>query len=245
VNQVNNEIYHTLGQRWLTGEDDPVALLRAENRFRNPWILERLQALQISPGSRVLDLGCGAGFLARDLADAGYEVTGLDASDSTLEVARGLAAKTPIRYLAADLLHLPAELKGFDVCCLMDVLEHVDSPAQALAQAAQALRPGGLCLFYTFNRNWLSHLLVVKGVEWVVSNVPRHLHLSSHFIRPPEMRRMCAAAHLEILSLKGVGPVIFQSAMWHLLLTGRIRADFRFEFKSNLWVAYLGLARKL
>ena len=67
---VNNDIYQTLGDRWYDACDDPVALLRAESRLRGPWILERL-----NPGSTVLDVGCGAGFLTNFLSEKGFSVT--------------------------------------------------------------------------------------------------------------------------------------------------------------------------
>ena len=81
--QVDNSIYEKYGENWYTADDDPVALLRAENKVKSPWILERLPAK-----GKILDVGCGAGFLTNELARHGYQVTGIDASEDSLRVAK-------------------------------------------------------------------------------------------------------------------------------------------------------------
>jgi len=69
---VNNEIYHHYGNRWYEAKDDPVALLRAESKFKNPWIKGILQNKVIpffsSEPAAILDVGCGAGFLTNYLS---------------------------------------------------------------------------------------------------------------------------------------------------------------------------------
>lgn len=65
---VNNDIYHALGERWYKAQDDPVALLRAESRLRSPWVAEQLHARFAGRKLRVLDVGCGGGFLTNYLA---------------------------------------------------------------------------------------------------------------------------------------------------------------------------------
>ena len=75
---VNNDIYSALGARWYDADDDPVALLRAESRLRNPWVGRRIDDTFGERRCAVLDIGCGAGFLSNSLAAAGHRVTGLD-----------------------------------------------------------------------------------------------------------------------------------------------------------------------
>src|ERR1700752_4950194 len=83
--QVNNDIYHQLGERWYQAQDDPIALLRAESRTRNPWIDGHIRRA-FPPGEiKVLDIGCGGGFLSNLLSEAGFTVTGLDASVESLK----------------------------------------------------------------------------------------------------------------------------------------------------------------
>src|SRR6185437_5910452 len=115
--------------------------------------------------ARVLDLGCGGGLLANDLAARGHAVTGVDASLENLDVARAYDRSRRAVYVCGDARALPLPAGSFDVVCAMDLLEHVDDPAQIVAEAARVLAPGGLFFFHTFNRTWLASLVVVRGVE--------------------------------------------------------------------------------
>ena len=82
--QVNNEIYHQLGEQWYTARDNPVALLRAEARARNPWVAGKIHRAFPAGEVKVLDIGCGGGFLSNYLAREGFIVTGLDAAAESL-----------------------------------------------------------------------------------------------------------------------------------------------------------------
>ena len=77
---VNNAIYNELGARWYDASDDPVALLRAESKLRNPWVAGAINGAFGAHRCPVLDIGCGAGFLSNYLARLDYPVTGLDNS---------------------------------------------------------------------------------------------------------------------------------------------------------------------
>src|SRR5689334_14770403 len=84
---INNQFYEELDKKWLDAIDHPVALLRAENRLRNPWIAEMIQKEKKGP-CKILDIGCGAGFLTNYLSMYGHEVHGVDLSPSSLEIAK-------------------------------------------------------------------------------------------------------------------------------------------------------------
>ncbi len=238
---VDNSIYDRLGERWYRADDDPIALLRAESRFRNPWIIEHLRAA----GARdVLDVGCGGGFLANPLSAAGFRVTGLDQSAEALGVAARYDRSDAVRYVVGDGYRLPFDDGSFDAVAAMDFLEHVEEPGRVIAEAARVLRPGGQFFFYTFNRNPLSHLIVIKGVEWRVRNTPPDLHVIDLFITPAEMRAHLADAGLVADPLRGVRPRVFTRAFGWLLLTGKVRDDFAFTFTSGLALSYMGRAIK-
>jgi len=236
---VNNDIYQTLGDRWYDASDDPVALLRAESRLRSPWILERLK-----PGSRVLDVGCGAGFLTNFLSEHGFDVTGVDLADKALAVAADRDTTRKVKYQVGNAYELPFEKESFDAVCSMDVLEHVEDPARVIAEAARVLKPGGQFFFYTFNRTWLAYLLAVKGIEIVVRNTPKHMHVYHLLLKPSEVEAFCGRAGMQVRGYQGVGPVVLSKAFAKLLFTGRVPADFRFHFVKSLQVGYLGEAIK-
>src|SRR5580704_14840772 len=144
ISRVNNEIYAALGDLWYTAEDAPVALLRAESRLLNPWVAAEVTAKLGERRCRILDVGCGAGFLANHLGALGHDVTGLDASDDALAVAARHDPRHTVRYQKGDALELPFEDASFDVVCAMDFLEHVEDPEQAIAEAARVLKPSGI-----------------------------------------------------------------------------------------------------
>lgn len=238
---VNNAVYETLGDRWYSATDDPIALLRAEARARNPWVKEKLGA---SP-CRVLDIGCGGGFLSNELALAGHSVVGMDQAQGALDVARAADATGKVEYVLGDAHALRFQDGAFDAVCAMDVLEHVEPWQSVVTEASRVLRPGGVFLFYTFNRNFLSWLLAVKGVGWVVRNTPKDLHVYRLFIRPGELALGCAQAGLELESLDGFGPKIFSAAFLKLLFSGRVPAEFEFGLAPHTLLGYLGSAKKL
>jgi 2-polyprenyl-6-hydroxyphenyl methylase/3-demethylubiquinone-9 3-methyltransferase len=239
---VNNDIYDQYGERWYTARNDPVALLRAEARARSPWMIFEMNRKFSGRNIRILDIGCGAGFLANEFARHGYRVTGLDTSKSTLEVARRHDSTGTVDYRYGDAGQMEFEDGSFDVVCAMDFLEHVENPERIVREVSRVLRRGGLFFFYTFNRNFLSWLIVIKGVEWFIRNTPPNMHCLRYFIKPGELRRMCFEAGLEVTVCRGMAPSVFHAAFWKTLATGIVDDRFSFSFTRRTLLAYIGLA---
>ena len=240
---VNNDIYAALGDLWYTSEDSPVALLRAESRLLNPWVAAEMTAKLGERRCRILDVGCGAGFLANHLGALGHDVTGLDLSDDALEVAARHDPRRTVHYQAGDALNLPFDDASFDVVCAMDFLEHVERPERAIAEAARVLRPSGLFFFHTFNRNLLAWLVIIKGLEWFVRNTPPRLHVLRLFLKPAEVEAMCRAQGLGAVELQGLRPRVGWP-FWRMLLTGTVTADLAFKFTRATHLGFSGCARK-
>ncbi len=240
---MNNAIYDELGARWYDAKDDPVALLRAESRHRNPWVAQQIfRAFGPRPCS-VLDVGCGAGFLSNYLVQRGHRVIGLDAApDCLAEAARHDASRTVI-YEQGDALALPYDDASFDVVCAMDFLEHVEEPGRAIAEIARVLAPGGMFFFHTFNRNWLSYLVVIKAVEWFVKNTPKDMHVLRLFLKPEEVAAMCREHGMEPVQMLGSRPR-FGAPAWRALASGSVGDDFEFTFTPSTRLAYTGFARR-
>jgi 2-polyprenyl-6-hydroxyphenyl methylase/3-demethylubiquinone-9 3-methyltransferase len=244
VSLVNNDVYRTLGERWYSATDDPVALLRSESRLRNPWLAREITNTFGERGCDVLDVGCGGGFLSNYLAPLGHRVTGLDASDDALRVASLHDRTGLVRYQQGDALELPFAAASFDVVCAMDFLEHVESPDRVIAECARVLKPSGSFFFHTFNRNFLSWLVVIQGVAWFVRNTPRNLHVLRLFVKPEEIRASCLRHGLSAPELQGVRPKL-GVPFWRMLLTRRVSADFAFVFTNSTRLGFTGVARKL
>ncbi|MEZ0391386.1 MAG: bifunctional 2-polyprenyl-6-hydroxyphenol methylase/3-demethylubiquinol 3-O-methyltransferase UbiG, partial [Pseudobdellovibrionaceae bacterium] len=197
------------------------------------------------PGKiRVLDVGCGAGFLSNYLGREGFSVTAIDLSVSSLEVARRRDETKQVHYLQADAYDLPFDDGYFDVVTSTDFLEHVSEPKRVLKEISRVLGPSGFFFFHTFNRNWISKLLAIKSLEWFVKNTPEHLHVYDLFIKPKDLKKWMEDENMEVLEMHGIRPKILQLPVWRLLTRGEVDPRFRFKWSSNLAVSYMGIARK-
>jgi 2-polyprenyl-6-hydroxyphenyl methylase / 3-demethylubiquinone-9 3-methyltransferase len=233
--KVNNAFYDQLEEGWYDDGAHPIALLRAENAVRNPWIL---QTIGPSP-AHILDMGCGGGLLTNQLALAGHQVTGIDLSKPSLEIGRARDTTHSVEYLHGDALEVPLPANSFDAICAMDFLEHVEQPRQIVTRVAQLLKPNGLFFFHTFNRNFLSWLLVIKGVEWFVPNTPPQMHIYSLFIKPSELTAWCQQSNLQVEQLRGLTPRPTLRGVFRR----QIQKDLTFRFTRSLRTGYVGVAR--
>lgn len=241
---VNNTFYDELNEQWLGNNEHPIGLLVAENKVRTPWVIETIAKHYSTPCS-VLDIGCGGGLLTNPLALKGHDVVGIDLSQKSLDFAAQQDSTKKATYLHASAEDLPFVSEQFDVTCAMDLLEHVQNPHRVIEEAARVTKKGGLFFFHTFNRNLLSYLLVIKGVEWFVKNTPKDMHLYSHFIKPNELTSFCKASNLEVQYLKGLSPDPKKWSFWKTACTRKVADTFPFYFCNNLLTGYVGIAKKI
>lgn len=244
LKNVNNDIYDTLGDRWYDAFDDPVALLRAESKIKTPWILQILSGHGLLlPATKVLDVGCGAGFLSNALARESLQVCGVDLSEDSLKVAAKHDSTLSVHYQTANAYQLPFANESFDVVTALDFLEHVDRPANAIKEFSRVLKPNGLFIFHTFNRNILSYLIIIKFVEWFVKNTPKNMHVINLFIKPTELSRMNAEVGLITQDMVGIKPV-FSSITFKSLFSGVVPKSLVFKLTPSLLLSYMGYAVK-
>ena len=112
-----------------------------------PWNInihyDELLAALAPRGSRVLDVGCGDGFLAARLADQGCHVTAVDIDAPVLERARHRWAGYPVDWVQADVLSHAFEARSFDVVLSNATLHHLPDEVQALHTLGELVSPGG------------------------------------------------------------------------------------------------------
>ena len=114
---------------------------------------------------RVLDVGCGDGMLAADLADAGVrEVVGLDLDRAVLDRARARHEGRNIEWLHGDVLEIGLEPGSFDAVVSVAALHHMDA-GRSLARFAQLVRPGGTVVVVGLAANtWVDMPLAAAGM---------------------------------------------------------------------------------
>lgn len=241
---INNAFYDELNEMWVEGSDHPIALLRAENSFRNPW-MHKVLGKKFPHPCKVLDIGCGGGLLTNFLAKKGHLVSGIDLSEQSLNIAKKQDQTQSVGYQRASAYELPFSEGTFDVVCAMSLLEHVEKPALVVAEASRVLKKGGLFFFHTLNRNFLSYLIIIKGTEWCFPHAPRHMHSYPLFIRPKELKRLCENQKLEIQEVQGIRPAFSKASFWKMLVTKKVTDNFSFVFTHSLKAGYLGYASRI
>lgn len=156
-------------------------------------------------GLRLLDIGCGGGLLCEPMARLGADVVGADAAARNIPVARIHAEQSGLdidyRHTTAEALAAAGEL--FDVVLNMEVVEHVPEPQAYLDACAKLLKPGGLHLCSTINRNPKSYVFAIVGAEYVMRWLPKGTHEWEKFITPDELYAFLSKAGLEPVDRKG------------------------------------------
>ncbi len=244
MTRVNNAFYSDLGDRWFEGDDHAIALLRAESRIKIDYVRATLKDLGIGPGSRVLDVACGAGLVALPLAADGFRIRGLDLAEGAIDSARArVPSGTDASFAVADAYDSGEPSGGYDAVLLLDMLEHVERPAKVLEEAARVVRVGGCVLFHTFNRTLAARLLAIHGMKIVARDTPEHVHVYELFITPEELTEMANETGLSVTEIHGVRPVV-DRAFWWSVFHRRIHPEFSFKRSNSRAVGYLGYAVK-
>ncbi len=193
------EKFDKVSQIWWDPQGE-MGTLHTINPLRTKFIVEKLTM----PNPKILDVGCGGGILSEALAKSGAEVTGLDLSDSSIQVAKQHAQQQGLKI---DYCYESVEqfaqrhAESFDAVTCMEMLEHVPDPHKIMAACAKALKPGGHAFFSTINRTPKAFLFAIIGGEYILRLLPRGTHTYSKLIRPQELKDWASAAGLEFVRL--------------------------------------------
>jgi len=171
-------------------------------------------------GLRILDIGCGGGLLSEPMARLGADVVGADAAPRNIPVAQIHAEQSGLEI---DYRHTTAEAMAeageqFDIVLNMEVVEHVADPLAYLTACHALLKPNGLMLCSTINRNPKSFAMAIVGAEYIMRWLPKGTHEWSKFITPDELFDLISKAGLTPVDRKGY---VFNPITWGWSISDR------------------------
>ena len=166
----------------------------------------------------ILDIGCGGGLLCEPLKRLGAKITGIDASENNIKIAK-LHAKE--MNLNIDYIHCSPEnfkLKNkFDVILSMEVVEHVSNIDLFIQNCSTLIKKNGIMFVATINKNLKSYLYAILGAEYILRWLPINTHDWNKFITPQELEGITNRKSFVIDEVVGMKFNLF-SKKWHTSL---------------------------
>ncbi|MBT1449985.1 bifunctional 2-polyprenyl-6-hydroxyphenol methylase/3-demethylubiquinol 3-O-methyltransferase UbiG [Glaciecola sp. XM2] len=184
------------------------------NKARTEYFIEQIathfgrnhHSIDCLKGLTILDVGSGGGLVSEALAKAGGIVTGIDASEMSVQVARRHAQKSKLdidyqHMLAEDMLKTG---KQYDVVINAEVLEHVPMPKELVRECSQMTNENGCVVLATLNRTLKSFIIGIVGAEYVMRYLPIGTHNWHMFIKPLELNSWASINRLKLIEEKGM-----------------------------------------
>lgn len=195
-------------------------------------IIDTFQRLGIQPGSRVLDLGCGAGWTSNFLAESGYEVTGMDVVPGNMEAGakRAKRRKLSTTFKVGDMDKFSFSEK-FDAVLIFDSLHHSIRQEKVIKQITKHLKPGGWVIF--------GEPSLLHSISPEARRTTREEGIIERGITVYSLRRDCKKAGLVNIRRFFEATRPYENRLTGFLwqLTRLIAANFVFAPQSSLWVA--------
>ena len=154
---------------------------------------------------KILDIGCGGGLLSEPLSRLGATVTGIDASDRNIKIAKMhlKKSKLDINYYCSSPESFEAKEK-FDVVLNMEIVEHVDNVDFFLLKSSELLKKDGLMFIATLNKTLKSYIFAIIGAEYILKWLPIGTHDWNKFLTPGDLISICKNNSLNLNDLIGV-----------------------------------------
>ena len=156
-------------------------------------------------GIKILDIGCGGGLLSEPMSRMGANVTGIDASDKNIKIAKVHSKKNKLKinYLCSS----PEKLKitkKFDVILNMEIVEHVEDVDFFLKSCSKLLKKNGLMFVATINKTLKSYVFAIVGAEYVLRWLPIGTHEWEKFVKPEDLKKILIKYDLSLNRLEGM-----------------------------------------
>ena len=154
---------------------------------------------------KILDIGCGGGLLSEPMSRLGAEVTGIDASNKNINVAKLHAKRNnlDIKYYCTSPENFKTKTK-FDVVLNMEIIEHVDDVDFFLKSCSNLLKKNGIMFIATLNKTLTSYFFAIIGAEYVLRWLPIGTHDWEKFIKPEDLVKTLKKYNLKLDVLNGM-----------------------------------------
>ncbi len=154
---------------------------------------------------KILDIGCGGGLLSEPMSRLGAKVTGIDASDKNINVAKLHSKKNnlKINYFCSS----PEKFKikdKFDVILNMEIVEHVEDVSLFLKSCTELLKKNGIMFVATLNKTLKSYIFAIIGAEYILRWLPIGTHEWEKFVKPDELTSILEKNKLKLDRIDGM-----------------------------------------
>jgi 2-polyprenyl-6-hydroxyphenyl methylase / 3-demethylubiquinone-9 3-methyltransferase len=211
VNKKEIEKFSKMAAEWwdLSGKFKP---LHKFNPIRIKYIKENIiSSFKLKAKQRpldninILDIGCGGGLLSEPMTRLGANVTGIDASNKNISIAKLHAKKNKLKinYLCSSPEKLKIQ-KKFDVILNMEIVEHVEDINFFINSCSKLLKKNGLMFVATLNKTLKSYMFAIIGAEYVLRWLPIGTHDWEKFVRPEDLKKILSKNNLKLEKLDGM-----------------------------------------
>ena len=212
INKEEIQKFSRLADEWwdVNGKFKPLHMF---NPIRIKYITENIKKEYRIPkdkfnflqGLNILDIGCGGGLISEPLARLGANVTGIDASEKNINVAKLHSKKSglDIKYLNISPEKLDA-FEKFDVILNLEIVEHVDNVNLYIQSCFKLLKKRGIMFTATLNISFTSYIKAIIGAEYILRWLPIGTHDWNKFIKPEELEKLLVQEKFSTLDIKGL-----------------------------------------
>ena len=212
INKEEIQKFSNLADEWwdVNGKFKPLHMF---NPIRIEYITEKIKRhfkikdnkANFLDGLNILDIGCGGGLISEPMARLGGTVTGIDASQKNIEIAKIHSKKNKIKINYDN--KSPEQLEDvekFDVILNLEIIEHVDNVNLYIKSCHNLLKKDGLMFTATLNRSFMSYLKAIIGAEYILRWLPIGTHDWNKFIKPEELEKILVDEKFSTIDIKGL-----------------------------------------
>ena len=161
-------------------------------------------------GLKILDIGSGGGLLCEPLYRLGADVTGIDAANKNIEVAKLHAKEMDLNIKYIHSSPEKINLKNqFDVILCMEVVEHVSNVELFIEKCSRLIKKNGIIFISTINKNLKSYAFAILGAEYILRWLPIGTHDWNKFLTPKDLENIANTNTLRLDETVGVKYNVF------------------------------------